>query len=267
MRSRTLFVYAVGALSLTSALAGRASASATSGVVFRATTTANGGFVGNCLESQIVDVGDNKAFVSAWGRASGCGGNLVTVPSGYFGIKAEGFRDGSYCGATAMAYNNSPTFIFGVGGFLCSNPEGSQAFATRASGEAWNETTLSYVTLSTVMSPNQSYLSEPPTADGRGAIPAAAFTAEGLDPALVPDWVPALNREGAVAGYVRKADLLPRGDRGPASLERPIPVFDADANQMVGHMHPGVGFVPLGRSPAEMTPFEVTFELRGPTTR
>jgi hypothetical protein len=67
---------------------------------------------------------------------------------------------------------------------------------------------------------------------------------------LVPDFVPALDRNGDVAGYVSKEALI-----GPPGAT--IPVVAADLSTRVGDMVPGKGFVPLGSDPGSIPDFPV----------
>ncbi len=78
--------------------------------------------------------------------------------------------------------------------------------------------------------------------------------------AFVPDFVAAWNRDGtAIAGYVPKSYLigpfpdLPGSPSSPPQ-EPPTPVYGDDLTTLVGHMVAGVGFVPLGASPAPGSP-------------
>ena len=77
---------------------------------------------------------------------------------------------------------------------------------------------------------------------------------------LVPDFIPALTRDGTtIAGYVPKKyligplDALPGTPSNPPQ-QPPEPVYAEDLTTLVGHMVPGVGFVPLGASPAPAAP-------------
>ena len=87
----------------------------------------------------------------------------------------------------------------------------------------------------------------------KGRIPEAAFLANGIDAALVPDFVPVWGRDGTtVAGYIPKAYLL--GQTMPTvTSSRPegdiAPVYADDLRTLVGHMYPDRGFVPLGVDP------------------
>jgi hypothetical protein len=86
-----------------------------------------------------------------------------------------------------------------------------------------------------------------------GPIPPAAYLANGIDAALVPDFVPVWDRDGTtVAGYIPKAYIL--GPTLPTvTSSRPeggiAPVYADDLTTLVGHMYPDRGFVPLGVDP------------------
>lgn len=93
----------------------------------------------------------------------------------------------------------------------------------------------------------------------KGRIPDEATPPEGGDTnmALVPDFVGVWGGPTGetIVGYVPK-DLLfnPRSEAG-GTLENPpqdvpMPVYGEDLTTLVGHMVAGVGFVPLGESPA-----------------
>lgn len=85
----------------------------------------------------------------------------------------------------------------------------------------------------------------------KGPIPDAAVKAGGdFDMRLVPDFVPALDRNGDVAGYVTKEALS-----GPPNVN--IPVFAPDLSTRVGDMVPGKGFVPLGAAPDSVSDMPV----------
>lgn len=79
----------------------------------------------------------------------------------------------------------------------------------------------------------------------KGPIPPEAVENGAFNKALIPDFIPALDRDGNVAGYVARDLAIPDG----APVNAPIPVFANDLRTIVGHMHPGRGFVPLGTSP------------------
>jgi hypothetical protein len=191
------------------------------------------------------------------------------MQAGGFGLKLEGWKDedGEYCGTTEWFYNTGSLGGYGLGVLgLCANPEGTQAFRTLTYGRAWHGAINNYVNFGPINSPNANGLvegfglAEVEPVPTMGGVPDSAFTAEGLNPSLVPDLVAASTREGARAGYIRKEHFL--ADGGRARLNEPLPVFDAQGDQLVGHMYPGRGFVPLGQSPTSIKPFEVRIHQR-----
>jgi hypothetical protein len=79
-----------------------------------------------------------------------------------------------------------------------------------------------------------------------GTIPDAVLEIEGpVDPDLVSDYVPALDDEGGIAGYVKATAVLEIDGNQPP--DGPIPVVNRDL-ELVGHMVARRGFVPLGTS-------------------
>lgn len=88
----------------------------------------------------------------------------------------------------------------------------------------------------------------------KGRIPEAAFKAGGaLDLSLVPDFVPALDRNGDVAGWISKDELQRPPTKDPSGHilpESPSPVFADDLKTVVGYMVPDKGFVKVGIDPA-----------------
>jgi hypothetical protein len=69
----------------------------------------------------------------------------------------------------------------------------------------------------------------------KGPIPEGAINDAGmLDETLVPDFIPALDHDGEIAGYVRYCAIHAGGA---------IPVYGDDLETVVGHMLPGQGFV------------------------
>lgn len=89
-----------------------------------------------------------------------------------------------------------------------------------------------------------------------GRVPNSAFSSGTLNPNVMPDFVPASNHSGKIVGYVRKTDIVPGHSSAspnglapsPASMG-PIPVYNKALTKIVGHMYPGVGFVPIGQNP------------------
>jgi hypothetical protein len=111
-----------------------------------------------------------------------------------------------------------------------------------------------------------------------GAIPSSAWQAGGVDLSQVPDFVPALSH-GRLVGYIPKEQLFPPKRPAPQPRARSAPpsyvaptaadmaaqnaaliktVYASDLVTVVGHMFPGVGFVPVGGTPGPSTVTTVT---------
>lgn len=88
----------------------------------------------------------------------------------------------------------------------------------------------------------------------KGPIPPDAIQNGVFNKALIPDFIPALDRDGQVAGYVARDLAIPDG----APANAPIPVFASDLTTLVGHMFPGRGFVPIGASVDSVPAIPVT---------
>lgn len=80
-----------------------------------------------------------------------------------------------------------------------------------------------------------------------GRVPDSAFNnAGGIDTLQVPDYVlVAGDTNEDFVGYVKSEDIVPR-EHG-SDIPDVIEVFGADLKTVVGHMHAGRGFVPLGQ--------------------
>jgi len=61
---------------------------------------------------------------------------------------------------------------------------------------------------------------------------------------LIPGSFTAVASQGRVVGYAPRADLR------PPKIGTVVPVYDENLKTLVGHMYPGIGFVPLGTSPS-----------------
>jgi hypothetical protein len=142
---------------------GVALATATSGDVYKLTTGPYGStYVDNCLKATITTGADNIADIYSFSdkEPSRCDGSYAySMPGGYLGIDASGYKNGAYCGSTGYYYNSGPTSGIGVGSKICSNPFGLQTFYTVATGEVWDYyyTYWHYAYTGTVASPNQNY--------------------------------------------------------------------------------------------------------------
>lgn len=64
-----------------------------------------------------------------------------------------------------------------------------------------------------------------------------------VDASAAPDFVAVAGRNGGIAGYARKEDVL--GPRAAA-----VPVYGDDLRTVIGQMVPGRGFVPTGIDPS-----------------
>jgi hypothetical protein len=73
-----------------------------------------------------------------------------------------------------------------------------------------------------------------------------------VDLKKVPDFIATVGRTGKLVGYVPRAYLFPTNPVGsPVSskLGGVVPVYARNLKTLVGHMYPGIGFVPLGKTP------------------
>ena len=108
-----------------------------------------------------------------------------------------------------------------------------------------------------------------------GTIPDSAWGPGGqVDLSQVPDFVPALS-DGRVVGYVSKTQLFPSTpvaspdrsqattglstyhaptatDQAAANAKLVKTVYASNLTTVVGHMYPGIGFVPDGQTPPAM---------------
>jgi len=108
----------------------------------------------------------------------------------------------------------------------------------------------------TALAVGASAAAPPPTV---GPIPPSAFQpGQPLRAGLVPDFVPALDRAGNIAGYVRGDALTgePGTQLGPV-VAPTITVYAADLTTIVGYMIPDKGFVAVGVDPRTIQGFPV----------
>ena len=89
----------------------------------------------------------------------------------------------------------------------------------------------------------------------KGPVPAAAFQQSGVNTAIVPAWIPALDRSGNQVGYVQRDLVMPQGNS--AGVDRAVPVYADDLKTVVGRMVPGRGFVQKG-APDASTPMSAS---------
>jgi hypothetical protein len=92
---------------------------------------------------------------------------------------------------------------------------------------------------------------KPPT---RGRIPESAFDGKGgIDERQVPEYIPALDRDGNEVGWIRYGETVTDAD-DPERSNQPVAVYADDLKTRVGAMWPGVGYVPNGKTPADAGP-------------
>jgi hypothetical protein len=84
----------------------------------------------------------------------------------------------------------------------------------------------------------------------KGTVPTVNGT---LDFRHAPDFI-SVGSSGIVVGYVPKQYLIPSPANTPINplFGQVAPVYGPDLKKLVGHMYPGVGFVPLYKSPSSV---------------
>ena len=84
----------------------------------------------------------------------------------------------------------------------------------------------------------------------KGTIPSS--TGGTIDTKKIPDFISAVGRDGKIVGYIPRAYIVPAPANQPMSskIGSVAPVYASNPKTLVGHFYPGVGFVPLGQSPA-----------------
>ena len=142
------------AIALVLSMGTAAFATASSARIDKGTHPSNG--FNFCGRSEIRDVADNVAHTYTL-IGSSCYSSGANSQSGWLGSKANGYRDGAYCGTTGYAYNSGQAWYFAVGSHLCSNPSGNQNFHTISHHRAWNVLTESYKYMGSITSPSQTY--------------------------------------------------------------------------------------------------------------
>ena len=104
----------------------------------------------------------------------------------------------------------------------------------------------------------------------KGPIPAAVHGK--LPWNLVPDYISVAGPNGKVIGYAPRSDLLVSpslvGKPVPNGFgSTPVPVYASNLTTLVGHLYPGIGYVPLGSSPisaACIPAYEINGSTRSP---
>jgi len=111
-----------------------------------------------CARSGIVTTARNYAQVLAYvngGGAHDCVGTANTLPSGWIGTRAGGYRDGVWCGVSGWHYSSQAATNWQLWVTMCSNPSGIQEFKTR--GDITIYTGSGYVSNTGPTSPAQNY--------------------------------------------------------------------------------------------------------------
>jgi len=98
----------------------------------------------------------------------------------------------------------------------------------------------------------------------KGPVPTVNGT---LDFQNAPDYISVI-WHGTLVGYVPKGYVTPSPVDTPANglLGQVAPVYGPDLKQLVGHMYPGVGFVPLGKSITSVACMPATATANGTTS-
>lgn len=111
-----------------------------------------------CARSGIVTTARNYAQVLAYvngGGAHDCAGTVNSLPSGWIGTRAGGYRDGGWCGVSGWHYSSQAASNWQLWITMCSNPSGIQEFKTR--GDITIYTGSGYVSNTGPTSPAQNY--------------------------------------------------------------------------------------------------------------
>lgn len=82
----------------------------------------------------------------------------------------------------------------------------------------------------------------------KGPVPSSSSGS--IDWNRVPDFVSVVS-DGKAVGYAPRGYVIgnPPGSKQSPDLSKVVPVYANDLKTLVGHVYPGVGFVPLGESP------------------
>jgi len=113
-------------------------------------------YADNCLKANIASNLSAQSYSHSSVDPGGCSGGANMQP-GWIGVDAQEYKNGSFCGQTGWAYNDSATTDFGVGsgGDMCS---GSGNLRTNALGQWWDYiyTVWQYTSPINVSSPYES---------------------------------------------------------------------------------------------------------------
>lgn len=91
-----------------------------------------------------------------YSRTSSSCATAQSRAAGWLGVKFKALKDGVVCYTSATHYNSGTTSGISVGGKVCTDPAGTQAWSTWAYQSAWNPDTWTYLNVGPVVSPNQS---------------------------------------------------------------------------------------------------------------
>lgn len=118
-------------------------------------------YADDCLKATVTTYADNIADIYAYYDPNGCSGSGANMASGWLGIMAGGFHNGSFCGDTGYYYTSTNgQWNLGVGATECSGQlVNGDAYNTVAYGEAWDyfNGSYQYVSAGNLSSPSQTY--------------------------------------------------------------------------------------------------------------
>ena len=83
----------------------------------------------------------------------------------------------------------------------------------------------------------------------KGPVPLDSGSGGMWDPRTAPTFVPVLARDGTHAGYFTSMYLTPPEPNAPVV---PFPVYDDDLRCIIGYLHAGKGYVPIGTDPDDI---------------
>jgi hypothetical protein len=102
-----------------------------------------GWYADNCIDAVLQDSNlptiTNVAYSFDYVSGHQCGGSTgAAMQTNWIAIDAQGFKNGSYCGATGFATNPSTTSSFAVAGNECGYVQGD-SYETKAYGQWWTD--------------------------------------------------------------------------------------------------------------------------------